>query len=240
MFSFRLIRVAGDSMRIWEPSSDFVRIIDQLNALYNNLPEKYYLTDANLFVLKEKGMLGGVFALHLFIHAVIFDLTRISLAGFSFPLASAFKNAPLQFRAHCQNLCRYHATQASHIIRTGMTFSPIAFDDLFCPDAIIESTKVQIIYTATVDQSPQTLQETRDNIITNFSFLLAIHNRGKEAPIQFVHFPLSNSPRVLSANGHRYGALFHFATFLAFGILQRDTKKRLGMFLLSSRTYWYP
>jgi hypothetical protein len=190
MFTFRLIRVAGDAMRIWEPSSDFVRIIDQLNALYNNLPEKYYLTDANLFVLKEKGMLGGVFALHLFIHAVIFDLTRISLAGFSFPLASAFKNAPLHFRAHCQNLCRYHATQASHIIRTGMTFSPNAFDDLFCPDAIIESTKVQIIYTATVDQSPQILQETRDNIITNFSFLLAIHNRGKEAPIQFVRFSL--------------------------------------------------
>lgn len=182
----QLIRVAGDAMRIWDPSSDFVRIIDQLNALYNNLPEKYYLTDANLFVLKEKGMLGGVFALHLFIHAVIFDLTRISLAGFSFPLASAFKNAPLHFRAHCQNLCRYHATQASHIIRTGMAFSPIAFDDLFCPDAIIESTKVQIIYAATVDQSPQTLQETRDNIITNFSFLLAIHNRGKEAPIQFI------------------------------------------------------
>ncbi|EHK41509.1 uncharacterized protein TrAtP1_005005 [Trichoderma atroviride] len=182
----QLIRVAGDAMRIWEPSSDFVRIIDQLNALYNNLPEKYYLTDANLFLLKEKGMLGGVFALHLFIHAVIFDLTRISLAGFSFPLASAFKNAPLHFRAHCQNLCRYHATQASRIIRTGMTFSPAAFDDLFCPDAIIESTKVQIIYAATVDQSPQTLQETRDNIITNFSFLLAIHNRGKEAPIQFI------------------------------------------------------
>lgn len=188
MFSSRLIRVAGDSMRIWEPSSHFVRIIDQLNALYNNLPEKYYLTDANLFVLKEKGMLGGVFALHLFIHAVIFDLTRISLAGFSFPLASAFKNAPLQFRAHCQNLCRYHATQASHIIRTGMNFGPSAFDDLFCPDAIIESTKVQIIYAATVDQSSQTLQETRDNIMTNFSFLLGIHNRGKEAPIQFVSF----------------------------------------------------
>ncbi|KAH8125289.1 hypothetical protein LI328DRAFT_155837 [Trichoderma asperelloides] len=186
MFSRRLIRVAGDSMHIWEPPSHFVRIIDQLNTLYNNLPEKYYLTDANFFVLKDKGMLGGVFALHLFIHAVIFDLTRISLAGFNFPLASAFKNAPLPFRAHCQNLCRYHAAQASHIIRTGMDFSPNAFDDLFCPDAIIESTKVQIIYAATVDQSPQTLQETRDNIITNFSFLLGIHNRGKEAPTQFI------------------------------------------------------
>ncbi|KAL7920929.1 hypothetical protein ACQKWADRAFT_297116 [Trichoderma austrokoningii] len=182
----QLIRVAGDTMHIWEPSSEFLRIIEQLNALYTNLPEKYYLTDASLFALKEKGMLGGVFALHLFIHAVIFDLTRISLAGFSFPLASAFKNAPLHFRVHCQNLCRFHATQASHIIRTGMNFSPNAFDDLFCPDAIIESTKVQIIYAATVDQSPQTLQETRDNIITNFGFLLGIHNRGKGAPIQFI------------------------------------------------------
>jgi hypothetical protein len=175
-------------MRIWEPTSHFVRIIDQLNALYANLPQKYYLTDTNLYVLKEKGLLGGVFALHLFIHAVIFDLTRISLAGYNFPLAPAFKNAPLNFRSHCQSLCRYHATQVSNIIRTGMNFSPTAFDDLFCSDATIESTKIQIIYAATVDQSPQTLQVTRDNIISNFSFLLGIHSRGKEAPIQFVSF----------------------------------------------------
>ncbi|KAL7943541.1 hypothetical protein V8C42DRAFT_329365 [Trichoderma barbatum] len=182
----QLIRVGDTSMRIWESSSQFVRIIDQLIALYNNLPERYYLTSANLYVLKDKGMLGAVFALHLFIHAVIFDLTRISLAGFSFPLAPAFKNAPVEFRAHCQGLCRFHASQVSDIIRTGMSFSPNAFDDLFCADATIESTKVQIIYAATVDQSPQTLQVTRDNIITNLNFLLSVHNRGKEAPTQFI------------------------------------------------------
>ncbi|EHK15321.1 uncharacterized protein TRIVIDRAFT_123716, partial [Trichoderma virens Gv29-8] len=182
----QIIRVADLGMRIWEPSSQFVRIIDQLIALYNNLPERYYLTDANLYVLKEKGMLGAAFALHLFIHAVIFDLTRISLAGFNFPLAPAFKNSPVEFRAHCQSLCRFHASQVSDIIRTGMNFHPNAFDDLFCPDVTIESTKVQIIYAATVDQSPQTSQVTRDNIITNLNFLLSIHNRGKEAPAQFI------------------------------------------------------
>ncbi|KAK1242293.1 hypothetical protein MKX07_000279 [Trichoderma sp. CBMAI-0711] len=182
----QLIRVADPNMHIWEPSSEFVKIIDQLMALYNNLPERYYLTDANLYVLQDKGMLGAVFALHLFIHAVIFDLTRISLAGFSFPLAPAFKHAPSEFRAHCQSLCRFHASRVSDIIRTGINFSPNAFDDLFCPDATIESTKVQIIYAATVDQSPQTLQVTRDNIITNLNFLLSIHNRGKEAPTQFI------------------------------------------------------
>lgn len=175
-------------MRIWEPSSQFVTVIDQLIALYNNMPERYYLTDANLYVLKDKGMLGAVFALHLFIHAVIFDLTRISLAGFSFPLAPAFKNSPVEFRAHCQSLCRFHASQVSDIIRTGLSFNRGAFDDLFCPDAAIESTKVQIIFAATVDQSPQTLQVTRDNIISNLNFLLTIHNRGKEAPTQFVSF----------------------------------------------------
>lgn len=173
-------------MRIWEPSSQFVGIIDQISALYNNLPERYYLTDTNLYVLKEKGMLGAVFALHLFIHAVIFDLTRISLAGYSFPLAPAFKMAPVEFRTHCQNLCRFHASQVSDIIRTGISFSPGAFDDLFCPDATVESTKVQIIYAATVDQSPQTLQVTRDNVITNLNFLLGIHSRGKGGPTQFV------------------------------------------------------
>ncbi|KAL7792436.1 hypothetical protein V8C37DRAFT_380295 [Trichoderma ceciliae] len=182
----QLIRVANPGMRIWEPSSQFVRIIDQLSVLYHNLPEKYYLTDANLYVFREKGTLGAVFALHLFIHAVIFDLTRISLAGFNFPLAPAFKNAPIEFRTHCQNLCQYHASQVSDIIRTGMCFSPGAFDDLFCPDATVESTKVQIIYAATVDQSPQMLQITRDNIINNFNFLLGIHGRGKEAPVQFI------------------------------------------------------
>ncbi|PNP54047.1 hypothetical protein THARTR1_05254 [Trichoderma harzianum] len=182
----QLIRVADPGMRIWEPSSQFVTIIDQLIALYNNLPERYYLTDANLYELKDKGMLGAVFALHLFIHAIIFDLTRISLAGFSFPLAPAFKNSPVEFRAHCQSLCRFHASQVSDIIRTGLSFDRSAFDDLFSPDATIESTKVQIIYAATVDQSPQTLQVTRDNIISNLDFLLTIHNRGKEAPAQFI------------------------------------------------------
>ncbi|KAH6606903.1 hypothetical protein Trco_006056 [Trichoderma cornu-damae] len=184
----QLIRVADPGMRIWEPSSQFVRIIDQLGALYSNLPQKYYLTDANLFVLKEQGLIGSVFALHLFIHAVIFDLTRISLAGFSFPLAPAFKSAPVEFRTHCQHLCRYHASQVSEIIRTGISFSPNAFDDLFCPDATVESTKVQIVYAATVDQSPETMQRTRDNIITNLNFLLGIHGRGKDAPTQFVGF----------------------------------------------------
>ncbi|PTB75659.1 hypothetical protein M440DRAFT_1439356 [Trichoderma longibrachiatum ATCC 18648] len=182
----QLIRVADPNMPIWESSSEFVRIIDQLMALYNNLPERYYLTDANLYVLQGKGMLGAVFALHLFIHAVIFDLSRISLAGFSFPLAPAFKHAPPEFRAHCQSLCRFHASRVSDILRTGMSFSPNAFDDLFCPDATIESTKVQIIYAATVDQSPQILQVTRDNIITNLNFLLGIHDRGEEAPTQFI------------------------------------------------------
>ncbi|KAL6867027.1 hypothetical protein J3F83DRAFT_103124 [Trichoderma novae-zelandiae] len=184
--AMQLIRVADPNMRVWEPSSEFVKIIDQLMALYNSLPERYYLTDANLYVLQEKGMLGSVFALHLFIHAVVFDLTRISLAGFNFPLAPAFKHAPSEFRAHCQSLCRFHASRVSDIIRTGSSFSPNAFDDLFCPDATVESTKVQIIYAATVDQSPQTLQVTRDNIITNLNFLLGIHNRGKEAPTQFI------------------------------------------------------
>ncbi|UKZ77094.1 hypothetical protein TrVFT333_004812 [Trichoderma virens FT-333] len=161
----QIIRVADLGMRIWEPSSQFVRIIDQLIALYNNLPERYYLTDANLYVLKEKGMLGAVFALHLFIHAVIFDLTRISLAGFNFPLAPAFKNSPVEFRAHCQSLCRFHASQVSDIIRTGMNFHPNAFDDLFCPDVTIESTKVQIIYAATVDESPR-LRRSPETILS--------------------------------------------------------------------------
>lgn len=219
-------------MRVWEPSSEFLRIIDQLMALYNNLPERYYLTDANLYALQDKGMLGAVFALHLFIHAVIFDLTRISLAGFNFPLAPVFKHAPSEFRAHCQSLCRFHASQVSDIIRTGMAFGPNAFDDLFCPDATVESTKVQIIYAATVDQSPQTLQVTRDNIITNLNFLLGIHNRGKEAPTQFVRYDRSMDCSLygLLIDSNRFEVSFRFVISLGFGILRRDIRRHLGLF----------
>lgn len=218
-------------MRIWESTSEYMQIIEQLKTIYNNLPEKYYLSELNIYILKDKGMLGAVFAFHLMAHAVLFDLTRISLAGFNFPLAPAFKNAPPEFRSYCQDLCRFHAGQVSEFIRKGMAHGRAPFDDIFCADAALESAKIQIIYAATVNRTAQTVQVTRENININLAFLLTV-NRGKDAPRQFVCHPLLKVIiSMAETNNSRSARSSHYVTFLGFEISQKDIRKNLGELL---------
>ncbi len=158
-------------MRVWEPNSTFWQIIDRLNRILNSLPEKYQLTDLNMYVLKDKGILGAVFVLHLLMHAVVFDLCRVSLAGFNFPLSGEFKDAPADFKDTIQARARYHADQVSQLLRRGMAHGTSAFDDLFCVDAAFESSKIQLVYAATVNQIPQVAQATRANLSTNLDCL---------------------------------------------------------------------
>ncbi|KAM0431756.1 hypothetical protein ACHAPT_005006 [Fusarium lateritium] len=108
-------------------------------------------------------------------NAAIFDLTRISLAGFSFPLAGAFQHAPPEFRSQCQERCRFHAAAVSDIIRQGLTHGRVAFDDSFCADAALESSKVQIIHSATVANDDQSVEKTRQNLRTTLELFGLLH-----------------------------------------------------------------
>lgn len=152
-----------------------MEIIKQLELFHSNLADNYRLTDLNLYILKDQHLIGAVFCLHLLYNAAMFDLTRTSLAGFTFPLAAAFRDAPGEFRLQCQKRCQFHANEASDIVRKGLAHAPVAFDDTFCPDAILESTKIQIIYSATVANDDQTVTATRQNVRSNLQALKLLH-----------------------------------------------------------------
>ena len=73
-------------------------------SFYTNLPPKYLLTELNMYAQKDQHILGAVVSLHLFYHAALCDLTRISLPGFNFPLAVAFQKVPVEFALQCQEV----------------------------------------------------------------------------------------------------------------------------------------
>ncbi|KAJ4158380.1 uncharacterized protein LMH87_008909 [Akanthomyces muscarius] len=166
-----LIRNPEKEKKIWDNDSKFTQIIQRLETTIARLPEKYYMTDMNMYILREDNILGAVFVLHLLMHAVIFDLTRTSLAGFNFPLSNDFKVAPDAFKTRCQDLCRHHAIEVSLLFRRALCMGRSVFDDLFCVDAAFESSKVQLVYAATINHSPFIVQQTKSNLGTNIECL---------------------------------------------------------------------
>ncbi|EGX94456.1 Fungal transcriptional regulatory protein [Cordyceps militaris CM01] len=166
-----LIRTPEKDEKSWDNDSKFLQIIRRLETILAKLPEKYQMTDMNMYILREDNILGAVFVLHLLMHAVIFDLTRTSLAGFNFPLSNDFKVAPEAFKTKCQDLCRQHAIEVSQLFRRALYMGRSAFDDLFCVDAAFESSKVQLVYAATVNHSPFIVQQTKSNLGTNIECL---------------------------------------------------------------------
>lgn len=114
--------------------------------------------------------------LHFFYHSLICDLTRISLPGFDFPLASSFRTAPLAFRRQCQERCRFHADEISRLIRTGLIHGRRAFDDLHCAMAAVESVKIQIAHTCTATLNDRDERaKTAANIRSNMTLLDMVH-----------------------------------------------------------------
>jgi hypothetical protein len=146
-------------------------VLQQLEAFYDNLPKQYALDDLNIYLLKDQHMLGAVFFLHLLYQAAICDLCRTSLPGFDFPLAAAFRDAPASFITQCQQRCYFHAESISQIIRKGLRHGRIAFGDPFVADATFESTKIQIVYAATLRHDPDAIKLTTINLQTNIKLL---------------------------------------------------------------------
>ncbi|KAH7165273.1 hypothetical protein EDB81DRAFT_778906 [Dactylonectria macrodidyma] len=163
----RLIRTPPHpDISLWDPSSEFMTIIRKLDIFSQKIPEAFTLTDLNIYLLKDQRILGAVFELHRYLHAVYFDLTRVSLPGFTFPLAAGLRDAPPEFKRRCQDLCRTHAIAMSNLARQGFSHAPVAFDDVFCTAAMFEAAKIQIIYSSTVDNSVQSVEETKRNVRT--------------------------------------------------------------------------
>lgn len=107
--------------------------------------------------------------LHLAYHIAITDLTRVSLPGFTFPLAAAFRHVPRDFLRQCQQRCRYHADEVSNLIEMVQAHGPEAFDDPFCHIAAFEAAKIQIIHAAVVPQVDSSTAER--NVKINLSLI---------------------------------------------------------------------
>lgn len=148
------------------------------------------LTDLNIYIQKERNILGAVFMLHFFYHTVVCDLTRVSLPGYDFPLASAFRTAPEAFRRQCQERCRFHADEISRLVRRGLSQGKLAFDDLHCMMAAFESVKIQIVHTSTTrSNSPAARVNAAGNIRVNMEAIDLMHI-DRDKPNPYVRYTL--------------------------------------------------
>ncbi|KAL2672211.1 hypothetical protein Neosp_012912 [[Neocosmospora] mangrovei] len=143
---------------------------------YEKLPDFLAFNDLNLYIHKEQGTLGPYFFLHLAYHACVFDLTRVTLPGYSFPLSAAFFQVPQDFALKYRYEAWYHACCVSKVLETGLECGTGTLDDHFTSTAAFESTKIQVIYlTTTANGSPRLYSEGMANINTNLRVLTETH-----------------------------------------------------------------
>ncbi|KAL6355385.1 hypothetical protein LRP88_10974 [Fusarium phalaenopsidis] len=92
----------------------------------------------------EQHTLGPYFFLHLAYHACVFDLTRVTLPGYSFPLSAAFFQVSEEFTLKYRHEAWYHACCVSKLLETGLKCGTETLDDHFTSTAAFESTKIQL------------------------------------------------------------------------------------------------
>lgn len=185
----RLIRNNNQQVNIWDPGSPFLDIIQRLEIWHAGLPERLVISDFNVYIHKELNTISAVFMLHFLYHSIVCDLTRVSLPGYVFPLSAAFHSGPQEFRRQCQERCRFHADEISRLVHAGFGYGIRAFDDLHSLMATFESTKIQIIHTATATSNSSNIREqTSHNIRLNMRALDILHLQ-KDKPNPYVSSP---------------------------------------------------
>lgn len=147
-----------------------------------------------MYIHKETHTLGAVCGLHFLYHSAVTDLTRITLPGYDFPLAAAFRSAPSVFVRQCQERCRYHADMVVNLVRLGLRIGTQAFDDPHCAMAAFESTKIQIVHTVTATPNrPPHRDIAEEHIKSNLQLLGASHFLGTGTNPYVWTFPVINA-----------------------------------------------
>ncbi|KAL2839046.1 hypothetical protein BJX68DRAFT_272338 [Aspergillus pseudodeflectus] len=176
----RIIRTTpNEAAPIWSYSSPFSATLLKLESFYNAIPDRYHLTDLNMYMHKDQHILSAVLLLHLLFHAAMFDLTRISLPGFSFPLATGFRGAPPVFLQDCQRRCFHHAHEVSNLVRKVLPDKAMIADQPLWSGVLFESAKIQIVFTATVQNDTYTQEMVRQNLRAHLDLFAFLHT-GKE------------------------------------------------------------
>jgi hypothetical protein len=172
-----------------------------------------------MYTHRDQNALGAVFFLHLLYHAAICDLTRVSLPGFSFPLADAFHDAPVDFLLQCQRRAQFHAAEISTLIRNGLPHRGLAFDDPFVTDAVFESTKIQIVFAAVTPNESDFVRMTADRIRSNMELLhtLVEDDAGSNPYVREHTLPYT---KTCPTHKLRFKPWCHFVWHLALRMLQ--------------------
>lgn len=131
------------------------------------------MNDINIQAHRDQRSLGALLSLHLIYHSCVSDLTRITLAGYNFPLALACSRAPVDWLLRMQERCLAHAGRVSRLLANGLALGTGALDDSIVPAVAFESTKIQVVYAATLARGRA---ETTSTIARNVQFNLEAIN----------------------------------------------------------------
>ncbi|OTA81399.1 hypothetical protein M434DRAFT_211175 [Hypoxylon sp. CO27-5] len=175
----RYIRTGPESssdVPLWDQGSRFLNILFQLETWHQSLPQFLVYKDINIYIHRDQGSLGPFYFLYLVYHACVCDLTRITLAGYNFPLAAALTHAPADFKSRYQRMCFDHAQSISQLLRDGTKYGTEALDDYFTATAAFESTKIQVVFLATLARGNHTIyNQVTENLRTNLNVLTLVH-----------------------------------------------------------------
>ncbi|KAI1410536.1 fungal-specific transcription factor domain-containing protein [Hypoxylon sp. FL1857] len=167
---------SGGDVPLWVQGSQFLKLLSKLETWHQNLPQFLIYKDINIYIHRDQGSLAPFYFLHLAYHACVSDLTRITLAGYNFPLAAGLTHAPPDFKAQYQKMCFDHAKSISQLLRDGIKYGTESLDDYFTATAAFESTKIQVVFLATLTRGDHNIyNQVVDNLRTNLEVLMLTH-----------------------------------------------------------------
>lgn len=89
----------------------------------------------NIYIHQEQHTLGVLFFIYLIYYACVFDLARVTLPGYNFPLAQGLFQAPEDFIIKYREQAWHHACCVSRLLAKALEFSSEALDNHFVPTA---------------------------------------------------------------------------------------------------------
>jgi hypothetical protein len=160
-------------VEIWNTSSEFNVILQELDDWEKVLPESLILDDTVIYIQRERGLLHSLLHIHLFYHLCYCDLYRIILPGLSYAMKRQIDSiqllAPTEFLEYCQDSCFAHASELSSILRLAVQHEQ--YGTMSDPGDMIaahEATRVEILYMYVAgDRIPENVYQSIPNMLEN-------------------------------------------------------------------------
>lgn len=181
----RLIRKTDCRDLPWSPTSSFQLLLAQIESFGLSIPGHLEFNDINSYIHLQQHQLSAFYLLHLLYHQCYCDLLRITLPGYTFPLAATFNNAPPGFVDSIRQRCYKETKIISNILKKGLQQVVNPFDDPLCAACAYEATKIQIIFVSTCGGSEtQAWDEVARDVLANLTVLRLLRSdRDSLAPL---------------------------------------------------------